>query len=233
MSISKLALHNRLRPFILAKVSPLVLDNLLDANFVQLYNDVARDLNQGAEIRIEWFYQKTVAANAEDTNLTNYKTQRKILKVFEFKYEADGYADQVWTYVYEDTDGDGRIILKTTVTSSIQMTVLYLGDVEKVDDDTDEIDLPDSTLPEFIELCKKKILADYSQDEIVNYEEMVKYYSDKVRMKQDRIITKGGIKPYWLGLVGDEALKYQILDQYVTAGDNVTAGVDGNYTWAT
>ena len=233
MSISKLALHNRLRPFILAKVSPLVLDNLLDANFVQLYNDVARDLNQGAEIRMERFYQKTVAANAEDTNLTNYKMQRKVLKVFGFKYETDGYADQKWTYVYEDADGDGRIVLKTTVTSSIQMTILYLGDVEKVTDDTDEIDLPDGALPEFIELCKKKILSDYSQEEIVNYEEMVKFYSDKVGMKQDRILTRSGIKPYWLGLTGDEALKYQILENYQTAGDNVTAGVDGNYTWAT
>jgi len=233
MSISKLALHNRFRPFILANVKPEVLDNLLDANFVQLYNDVARDLNQGAEIHIERYYKTTVSANAEDDDLTNYKTQRKILKVLGFKYEGDAWADQVWTYIYEDGDGDGRIVLKSAVTSSIQMTFLYLGDVEAVTDDTDEIDLPDSVLPEFIELCKKKILSDYSQTSVVDYEDMVRFYSDKARMKMDQIVSKGGIQPYWLGLGDtDKAEKYQILDQYVTAGDNVTANVSGDYEWA-
>jgi len=234
MSISKLATRNKLRPFILAKVSLEVLDNLLDSDFDDIFNDVAKDLNQGAEIRIEKFYKQTVAANAEDDDLTNYKTQRKILKVFSFKYEDDAYDTQIWTYIYEDDEGDGRLILKTAPSGAVQMTVLYLGDVEKVDDSTDEIDLPDNVLPEFIELCKFKILSDYSQGNIVDYEKMIQVYSDKARMKQDkRVLTEEGIKPYWLGLTGDKAYKYQILKNHVFSGDNVTADASGNFTWYT
>ena len=93
--------------------------------------------------------------------------------------------------------------------------------------------MPDSVLPEFVELCKKKLLSDYSQGLNIDYERMVQVYSDKARMKMDRISTNSGIKPYWLGLGTDEAMLYQILRQWVSAGDNVTAGVSGDYTWAT
>ena len=150
-----------------------------------------------------------------------------------FKYEGDDWEDQIWTYLYEDADGDGRIVLKTAPTASIQMTVLYLGDVEEVEDDTDEIDLPDNVLPEFVELCKYKLLSDYSEKSNIDYERMVQVFSDKARMKQDRIVTNTGIKPYWLGMTNDEAYKYQILRQWVSAGDNITADLAGNYTWYT
>ena len=234
MAISKLAVHTRLRPFLLANVDPKVIDNLIDTDFVLLYNDVAKDLNQGAELRIERFYKTTVAANAAYvSDLTSYKTARKILRILSFKYEDDDWVDQIWTYLYEDADGDGRIVLKTTPSGSIQMTVLYLGDIEEVEDDTDEIDLPDNVLPEFVELCKYKLLSDYSEKSNIDYERMVQVFSDKARMKQDRAVTNTGIKPYWLGMTNDEAYKYQILRQWVSAGDNITADLAGNYTWYT
>ncbi len=222
MAISKTAVQNRLRPFILAQVDPKVIDNLTNQDFEDLFNDVGKDLNEIGELRIENFYKKTNSTNAEDSGLTNYKTQRRILKVFSLKYEDDGYADIIWTYIYEDADGDGRIVFKDDITSAIQLDIWYLGDIEKVDDGTDEIDLPDNVLPEFMELCRKKILVDYSQNTELNYEQALDHYARKARMKQDkRIMDKQGIRPYWLGLTGDKALLYQIDKQWVSSADNV------------
>jgi len=219
MAISKNTIEERLRPFILRSVNKDVIELLTDSEFVDMFNDVAKDLNESAEIRVENYYKETNTTNAEDAELTNYLTQRAILKVFSFKYECDSWVDQIWSYT-KDTNGNGVIILKTAPTSGVQMDIWYLGDLEDVSLTTDEIDLPDNLLPEYLELLKKKILADYT-DIQVEYESWLDYYANKARMKtENRMMDRNKLRRSWLGMTGDDHV-YEINEQWVSAADNI------------
>ncbi len=231
MAISKTTIETRLRPFLLRSVGTEVIGLLTDTEFVGMFNDVAKDLNESAEIRVENFYKVTNSTNAEDSNLTNYLTARAILKVFSFKYEDVSWPDQIWTYT-KDTNGNGVIVLKTAPTSAIQMDLWYLGDLETITDNSDEIDLPDNLLVEFLELTKKRILADYT-DQKVEYEKWISYYAEKARMKtENRMMDRGKLRRSWLGMTGDDHV-FEIDDQWVSSGDNITADINGIFSFYT
>ena len=231
MAISKSTVEERLRPFILRSVDKDVIGLLTDDEFLGMYNDVAKDLNEMAEIRVENYYRECSTDSAEDDNLTNYLTQRPILKVFSFKYEDEDWASQIWTWDI-DSNGNGVIVLKTAPASGVQMDIWYLGDLEDVTDDSDEIDLPDNLLPEYLSLLKKRILADYT-DQNVEYEKWLDYYAEKARMKtEDRMVDRTRLRRSWLGLTGDDH-KYEIDKQWVSSGDNTYTDDDGIFYFYT
>ena len=232
MAISKTTIETRLRPFLLRSVDTEVIGLLTDTEFVGMFNDVAKDLNESAEIRVERFFKKTNSTNAENAALTNYLTQRIMLKVFSFKYEDVSWVDQIWTYTTNSLNTGSLIVLKTAPTSAIQLDVWYLGDLSDVTDDSDEIDLPDNLLVEFLELVKKRILADYT-DQNVEYEKWLDYYAQKARMKtENRMMDQGKLRRSWLGMTGDDHV-YEIDSQWVSAGDNITADINGIYSFYT
>ena len=231
MAISKTTVEERLRPFILRSINKDVVDLLTDDEFLDMYNDVAKDLNEMAEIRVENYYKECSTDTAEDDDLTNYLTQRPILKVYSFKYMDDGWADQIWSWAL-DSDGNGVIVLKTSPTTGTLLDIWYLGDLENVSDDSDEIDLPDNLLPEFLELLKKRILADYT-DVNVEYEKWLEYYAQKARMKtENRILSRNKLRRSWLGMTGDDH-KYEIDKQWVSSGDNMYTDDDGIFYFYT
>ena len=230
MAISKTTVEERLRPFILRNVNKDVVQLLTDTEFLLMYNDVAKDLNERAEIRIEHFYKECNTTNAEDSDLTNYLTDRPILKIYSFMFEDDDHADQIWSWDLDD-NGNGVIVIKDSPASGTQLDVWYLGDLEDVADDSDEIDLPSNLLVEFLELLKKKILADYS-DTQVEYERWVEYYGEKAFRKSDHHMMDGGLRRSWLGMSGDDH-KYEIVDQWVSSGDNMYTDDDGIFYFYT
>ena len=231
MAISKTTIQTRIQPFILRSVNKDVIDLLTDTEFLAMYNDVAKDLNEAAELRVENFYKQCNSTNAEDDDLTNYLTQRTILKVFSFKYEADAWADMIWTWS-EDDNGQGVIVLKTAPETDALLDIWYLGDLEDVTDASDEIDLPDNLTVEYLELLKKKILADYT-DQQVEYEKWLDHYANKAIMKtENRMMDRNRLRRSWLGLTGDDH-KYEIDRQYVSPGDNITADVNGIFSFYT
>ena len=168
--------------------------------------------------------------NAEDDNLTNYLTARPIIKVFSLKYEDDDYLEQIWSWDL-DSNGNGVLVFKETPVSGIQLDAWYLGDLEDVTDDGDEIDLPSNISVEFLELLKKKILADYS-DQQVEYEKWVEYYGEKAFRKVQHKIMSGGLRRSWFGLTGDDH-KYEIVDQWVSSDDNLYTDDDGIFYFYT
>lgn len=237
MAISKSDIQSRLKPWLRINLPTEVLQNLRDADFLDLFNDVARDLNELAQIHIERFYKTTNATNATptDSEIRNYKTQRRILRVYDFRFEDANYQTAIWTYIKEDADGDGRIVLKTQPGEGTQLDAWYLGDIEPIADDSDEIDLPESVLMEFFELVKKKVLVDYGKSENLDYEQAVQYYSEKAYSKKESklMISDGGVKPYWFGGVGDRAFKYNVMKNYVSPADNVYTDGSGDYHFYT
>ncbi len=231
MAISKATLQDRLRPFIQTHVHKEVIDLLTDEEFLSMFNEVARDLNQAAFVHVTRFYKKTNSTNAEDDDLTNYLTARPIVDVYSFLYEDSGAPDQVWTHVYRDASGNGRIVLKTAPTTEIQLDIWYLGDTLDITDASDEIDLPENLTADYAELLRKKILSEYT-DQVGEYEKWLEYYGQKAGMKMNRDILKTGYRRSWLGMSGDDSV-YEIIKQKVSAADNITAGGDGNYTFYT
>lgn len=230
MAISKDTIQERLRPFILRSVNKEVIGLLTDAEFLDMYNDVAKDLNESAEIRIEKFDKECNTTNAEDSDLTNYLTQRPILKVFSFMYEDDAWVDQIWSWSL-DSNGNGVIVLKTAPATGVRMIIEYLGDLENVTDSSDEIDLPNNLLVEFLELLKKRILADYT-DQNVEYEKWLDYYAQKARMKTENRMMGNKLRRSWLGMTGDDHV-YEINQQWVSAGDNMYTDVNGIFFFYT
>ncbi len=231
MSISKAKIEANLRPFLLTKINREVLDILTDENFVDIYNDVARDLNTVAELLIERYRKLTDLTNAEDDSLTNYLMQRPIIKVLSVKYHSPSWEDQFWTWLNDDNN-NGRVILKTAPTGGVTLDIWYLGDIENVAIDTDDIDLPGNVMPEFVELVKRRILADYGELDINSYEESLIYFSEKARAKNERHLLDGPADVYWFHQSGDTTV-YDITDQFVSAGDNVFPDIDGNYVFYT
>ncbi len=230
MAISKNTIQERLRPFILRSVNKEVIGLLTDAEFLDMYNDVAKDLNESVELRVEKFDKECNTTNAEDSDLTNYLTQRPILKVFSFMYEDDAWVDQIWSWSL-DSNGNGVIVLKTAPATDVRMIIEYLGDLENVTDSSDEIDLPDNLLVEFLELLKKRILADYT-DQKVEYEKWLDYYSGKARMKTENRMMGNKLRRSWLGMTGDDHV-YEINQQWVSAGDNMYTDVNGIFFFYT
>ena len=224
MPITVQNLHDRLRPYVEIHVPEENQDRLLNADYLRIFNAVARDLNAYANIHVERFYKKTNATNAEDSDLTNYLVQRKIIKVFELRYESSAYEDQYYTYIND------RLILKVAPEDEAILDLLYLGDTEDASELTDEIDIPDAIVDDYEQLIKIKIRIDYGGLTNVSYEESLKYWANKAQRKKDRPpLGLGEVKNHMMLLDGDGDI-YNITNNYIGI-ENFISDVNGNYSW--
>jgi len=224
VAISKNRIEARLQPFLLANLKTEVIDVLMPEDFIEIYNEVAHDLNESAQLRVEHFYKKTSATAAEDSNLTNYLLQGIISKIFSFKFETSAWKEARYTYIND------RIVFSEAQDAGIQMDIWYLRKCEEVSAGTDEIDLDNSILPEFLELVKVKVLQDYGGMTDIDYENKLQHYGLKARQKiKIHALSDQGIRRSWFEQTGDDTI-YEIVGQWISQ-DNFTTGLDGNLTY--
>jgi len=220
MSITLQNLHDRLEPFLLVHIPKENLDLLVDADFLRIFNDVANDLNLAADIRWERFYKKCTTANAEDTDLTNYLLDGDIAKIISFKYKASTWRTQYYSYTAD------RVVLKVAPSSDTQLYIHYIRDTEDLVDLTDEVDLPDSVVPDFENLIKIRMQIDYGDYKSMTYEGALEFYARKVMAKLPRR-NLGGPRRSWLDSSTDDNL-YEIKKNWIGM-ENFAADVSGDY----
>jgi len=224
LAISINRIQSRLQPFLLANLKPEVIDVLMPEDFVEIYNEVANDLNETAQLRIEHYYKLTSTTSAEDTSMTNFLLQGIIKKVLSFKFETSGWKDIRYTYIND------RIVFKAANAAGIQMDIWYLRQCEEVSGNSDEIDLDNSVLPEYLELLKVKIMQDYGGMTDIDYENKLQHYSLKARQKvKIHSLSDQGIRRSWLEQSGDDTV-YEIVNQWISQ-DNFATNLDGDLVY--
>ena len=220
MAITVNEIYSRLQPFMLAKFKPEVLDLLINSDYVRLINDVANDLNEEGQINVERF---TTSANAEDSGYTNYLMQGVILNVLDFVFEDTDWKDQRYSF------NEDRLVLKESA-EGVDISVLFLRKCEDVAELTDEVDLPDTVIPDFVEILKRRLEADWGSGDNSTYERTLQYYGQKASGKVKRPKAEvPGIKRSWFEQTGDDHV-YNITDKYISI-DNFVADVNGDYTY--
>jgi hypothetical protein len=123
-------------------------------------------------------------------------------------------------------------VFRTYPVADTQLDIMYLGDTLDVTDDTDNIDLPQNILPEYLELLRAKILSEYGESPVTDYETLLQYMADKVSMKvQRRPLQEAGMRKYWFNME-DDGTVYEISHNEV-GEENVTVDVSGNYIFIT
>lgn len=222
MALSLTKIKDRLRPFLLARIEGDILSELSDSDFLDIFNDVANDFNDVAKINLERYNKETgsVAAESTDTTYRNYKLQGEISKILYFKYEDDGWASQQYTYTQD------RIALKNQPDDGVEMDIRYLRKCEDLEDPTDEVDLPDSVLPEYLELLKARLLADYGKASNMDYESALNYWADKASGKVQRhAVNDLGVLRDWF--YQNDDMKYDITDHWISE-DHFIANASGD-----
>lgn len=222
MSLSKVKIQNRLSPFLLQTISSEILGLLTEDDFLDIFNSVAADLNDSAQIHIERYFKKTGADNSEDSNYTNYLLDGEIRKIISFKLEDINWENISYAFISD------RIILDKKSTNA-QMTILYLRDVEDVSADTDVIDLPESLFEDYLSLLRLRIVQEYGQTPSQTYEEALAYYTEKAQEKLSRTkVNHSKVRREWMQQTGDDFI-YMITDKEIGI-ENFILGQDGNYT---
>jgi len=222
MGLSKTNIQDRLRPFLIVNVDESILTMLTDTFFLNLYNDTANDFNDMGLLNIERYNKETgsVAAESTDTTYRNYLLQGKISKILYFKYESDAWASQQYVYT------EDRVALKTAPGDGVEMDIIYLRKCEDIEDATDEIDLPENVLPEYVELLKARILADYGKSSNSDYESSLRFWSEKANQKTKKhAVNNLGTFRHWF-YQNDDA-KYDITDFWIQE-DSFVASDDGD-----
>jgi len=226
MAISKLRVENRLRPILSAKLPKEVLDQLVEEDFLEIFNEVAYDLNSTAFLRLERYLKNTGSSTAEDDAFTNYLVQRKIEKVLRIKIKDSDWLDIKWTYLND------RIALSQT-SDGAELDILYLGRPEDIEADSDEIDLPVEVESEYLALLEAKLLSRFASDNGgTTYQQAIEFYGPRSRRKVNKnIYYSQGIKRHWMRQTGDDTVydiksNYISLDNFITnaAGDLVYSG---------
>lgn len=221
MALTLTQIQDRLRPFMLARVDGSVIASLNDTDFLSIYNDTANDLNDIAILNVERYNKETGSVSGESTDTTyrNYKLQGEISKILYFKYLDDDWEDQQYTY---DED---RIALKDEPGDGVEMDIRYLRKCEDIADATDEVDLPDSVLPEYLTLLKEKILSDYTKEDVV-YEASLRFWAEKASRKvQKHAVADIGVLGYWFRQ-NDDSL-YDITNKWISE-DHFAANASGD-----
>jgi len=225
VALTRTQIYDRLRPFLLVNVDGDILARLTDTNMIAIINDTANDFNNSAKLNIERYDKDTgsVAAESTDTTYRNYKLQGDIVKILKFTYESADWADQYYTYT------DDRVALKVAPGDGIDMNIVYLRECEDIADATDEIDLPDSVLPEFLDLLKAKFLADYSKSPSMGYEAALDHYSEKAMGKvMNHAVQSVRITRDWFYQSDD--VRYDITNNWIQTDHFTTSGNDLIYT---
>lgn len=224
MALSKSRIQNRLRPILLAKLPKEIIDEFVDEDWLEYFNNVAEDLNREAYLRLERYCKTTGADNSEDDDYTNYLVQRKIEKVLSISLHDPDWEDIKWTFL------EDRIALSQT-SNGYKLDILYLGKPESVDALTDEIDLPDEVLEEYMEILEAKILSKFSDNGNIDYQQILDFYGKRARQKAGKnIYYNKGIKRTWFHQKGDDFV-YDIKKNYVSL-ENFTTDINSNLVYS-
>ena len=217
MALSKSRIEARLKPILKANIDAAVIDDLVEEDFLEIFNETANDLNSMAMIHIKKLNFKTGDDNAEaNSNNTNYLAEGIIEKILYFNYLDSTWEDQFYTFKND------RIAFKTKPNDGVELTIDYLIKPEAISADTDEIDLPEEIESDYLDLTKYKILTRYGKIDDEVYEDKLLFYSDKANKKVNKpTINKGaGIAPYWFHQCGDETV-YDITHNFISLGNFV------------
>jgi len=224
MSISKARIQSDLQPYLLTRIEKSVIDMLTDEDYLLLYNNVANDLNEEADLNVERFYKVTGADTAEDDDYTNYLVQGVISRIYEFIYQGTDWETQAYGFAND------RFFLKTAPATGVQLDVHYLRQCEDVSALTDEIDLPAQVGNDYLELLKVKLRVDYGDANQGDYEQALQYYGEKARRRvKNHYLDHRGVKRYWMGQTGDDGV-YDITGQWIGL-DNFIVDVNSNYVY--
>lgn len=225
MAISKARIQSDLQPYLLTRIEKSVIDMLTDEDYLLLFNNVANDLNEEADLNMERFYKVTGADTAEDDDYTNYLVQGVISRIYEFLYYGTDYETQAYGFAND------RFFFKTAPATGVQLDVHYLRQCEDVSALTDEIDLPSQVLNDYLELLKVKLRVDYGDADQGGYEQALQYYGEKARKRvKNHYLIRRGVKRYWMGQTGDDGV-YDISGQWIGL-DNFITDANSNYVYS-
>jgi hypothetical protein len=205
VAISRAEVQSRLQPYLLVHLDKNVLDLLTNTEFTSIFNDVAKDLNEEAQLNQERWDKTGGSTHAEDAEYTNYLLQGVILRVYSFKFKDEDYAE-------------------------IEMDIHYLRQCEDIDILADEIDLPNAVLTDYVELLKVWFRAQYGDAGMGAYEQALVYYGQKAQQQvQNQVLRNEGIRRNWFLLDTDDDNLYEIAGQWVGM-ENFVRGI-ADYTW--
>jgi len=186
-----------------------------DTEVLSLFNQVAEDFNLEAAIRRERYYQKTTAGE------TNYEMQGIIKKVLLFKYHDTDFETQYYSFALD------VIVLKNSPGGQVQLDIHYLRAVEKLVDPTDQVDLPDHLLLDYMDLVRKKLQVEYGDEDEAVYTAYLKTKSRLARRgRHIQPIHPGVMRVWGTWDSGDDI--YDITDQWVS-NDSVAIDLSGSY----
>lgn len=222
MAISRAEVQSRLQPYLLTHLDKNVLDLLTNTEFVAVFNDVANDLNETAQLNQERYLQTGSATTAEDDEFTNFLLAGVISRVYSFKFESSDWRDQRYSYT------EDRIVLKESA-EGVVMDIKYLRKCEDVDVVADEIDLPSQVLQDYVEILKIRFRMDYGNLPMGSYDTALQTYAVKAQQNTPNPYSGSGIRRNWFNQTGDDNT-YEIIHQWISM-DNFTADVGGIYTY--
>lgn len=223
MAISKTTIESRLRPFLIARLEPSVIDALSASVLLGEFNQVAHDLNERAQVNIERIQMKANTDNSEDSNRLNYLVSGVILDVVYFRVEDSDWETQYYTYSQD------RFAFKNAPKDGAEMDFRYLRQCEDLVAGSDEIDLPRVVENDYLSLLKQKLLIDYGPETPGSYEEALTYYAANAQLKvSSKAFPNTGLVTRWFHQTGDLSV-YVITHNYISPANFVT-DVNGNLT---
>jgi len=236
MAITWAEIKTKMRPYILRVVDIETVEWITDSEFADIVNYVADALNEEAHINQHKYYQKSVSGQ------NYYEMSGDIIVLKQFKYIDSAFQSQQYAIVQipyavgDDNEGEyySVIVFKNTPTSDeIRLDIIYLRRCHKIDSDadTDELDLPDKVIPDFLELLKTKIRVEYGNADPLTFDRDLSVYGNKVKNKLDvPQIKHGRVRSYWGGLADDPDHLYDITGNQLST-DHVYTDANGNYLW--
>jgi len=207
--------QNRIQPWAVRNLPPEHLGNFTDEEFVDLVNKVANDLNIYGAINIERCYETLSAGNF------NHDVGGVIMKVFWIFYEDGDYKNQYWGFV------DDTLVFKETPGGDVQLDLEYLRKCEDVEDLTDEIDLPEQYMPEFLNLVKDQMKVEFGLVDDSAYMASLTAYGQTAARKKHDFSTKSRWRHWLIPAKGDDL--YDITENYVSQDTIYLSAVDGLY----
>ena len=225
MAILVSKLKSDLKPWILNNVPMEILDSLQDSDFVAIWNYVARDINDLCQVRVERFRQACNADNAEEATFTNYLLQGVIKKIFSVTVDEPTIDGETQYYTYTAD----RFVLRIPPTEDTILDIFYLRDIEDVTiTGTDEVDLPNETYHEFLDLVKARILSDYSLRDGIDYHVKLQALKAQIVRRVGQPLLKKEVASSWFSQTGDTRA-YDITRNYLGL-ENWVADLSGDYT---
>jgi hypothetical protein len=206
-------IQNKVRPELRRRIPIETISLITDTEFFDIINRVQRDINVNCDINWERYHEECTVAE------TNYELAGKILKINYFSYEAADWKDQRFTYI------DDVIVLETAPDDTFQMDIRYLRDTGDLSSVTDEIDLPDQIMSDFIDLVRTLALVRFSDKPQEIYDGELLQKTTKIRMmftRRGTLPDKGVFK--YSPISTKSGHTYDITDQWVSSDSVVYDG---------